>query len=313
VLAVALDGKLFSWGDGSYGALGFGDREHKTGPARLEIYDHKGRVYKIVQAVCGKQHSMCLTDDANIYSWGKSAHGRLGHEDEPTDLLRPKEIYTLSQRKPIFIACGESHSAAISEKHQLFTWGHGGYGRLGHGTADKAAAPTVVEALKSVKVLAVSCGFNHTLAISENSKGERQTWAFGQNKYGKLGVHYQKADGKIPTYADPVAISTYHIVEETPECDEVEPERMDVAEVCAGYNHSLALTKKGKPYSWGYHGRAVLGRPCVGRTPLVALAVTVNQDFKLKKEPGQKDEDQIDRFRPRAQKNDTVDEKDGAG
>lgn len=35
-------------------------------------------------------------------------------------------------------------------------------------------------------------------------------WAFGQNKYGKLGVHYQKMDhSKIATYAEPVAISMY--------------------------------------------------------------------------------------------------------
>lgn len=96
VLAVTLDYKLFSWGDGSYGALGFGDKVDRTEPARLEIYDHQGRVYKIIQAACGKQHSMCLTNDSNIYSWGKCANGRLGHDDEPTDLLSPKEIYRLS-------------------------------------------------------------------------------------------------------------------------------------------------------------------------------------------------------------------------
>ena len=116
---------------------------------------------------------MCLTNESNIYSWGESAKGRLGHDDEPTDLLEPKEIYRLSQRKPIFIACGESHSAAISEKRELFTWGNGGYGRLGHGTEDHEMTPTVVEALKHLKTLTVSCGFNHTLAITVNAKNDR--------------------------------------------------------------------------------------------------------------------------------------------
>ena len=86
---------------------------------------------------------------------------------------------------------------------------------------------------------------------------------------------------------------------------------MDVAEVCAGYNHSLALTRGGKPYSWGYHGKAVLGRS--SSPSLVALAVACGQDFKLKKETGQKEEDRLDLFRPKALKNDTVDEKDGGG
>lgn len=177
---MTLDYVLYSWGDGSYGALGFGDTKNKKEPTKLKIYDHKGRVYKIIQAVCGKLHSMCLTNSSNIYSWGECAHGRLGHEDEPTkDQLLPKEIYTLSQRKPIFIACGESHSAAISEKRQLFTWGHGGYGRLGHGTDEKEIAPRVVEALRHLKALTVSCGFNHTLAVTTNNKGHKHMWAFG--------------------------------------------------------------------------------------------------------------------------------------
>lgn len=34
-------------------------------------------------------------------------------------------------------------------------------------------APTVVDALKHLKTLSVSCGFNHTLALTVNGKGER--------------------------------------------------------------------------------------------------------------------------------------------
>ena len=33
----------------------------------------------------------------------------------------------------IAIAAGEAHSAAISSEEELYTWGAGSYGRLGHG------------------------------------------------------------------------------------------------------------------------------------------------------------------------------------
>jgi alpha-tubulin suppressor-like RCC1 family protein len=31
-------------------------------------------------------------------------------------------------------------------------------------------------------------------------------------------------------------------------------------QVCAGFNHSLSLSKRGVAYSWGYCGKGLLGR-----------------------------------------------------
>lgn len=80
----------------------------------------------------------------------------------------PKEIYTLSQRKPIFVAAGESHSAAITEKLNLFTWGNGGFGRLGHDEDVNEPAPKLVEELINEEVVNVSCGAFHTLALCKS-------------------------------------------------------------------------------------------------------------------------------------------------
>ena len=33
-----------------------------------------------------------------------------------------------------------------------------------------------------------------------------------------------------------------------------------IVQACAGFNHSLALSKGMKGYSWGYSGKGVLGR-----------------------------------------------------
>ena len=39
----------------------------------------------------------------------------------------------LRGKKVVRVAAGGSHSAAVTESGQLFTWGKGSYGRLGHG------------------------------------------------------------------------------------------------------------------------------------------------------------------------------------
>ena len=45
----------------------------------------------------------------------------------------PVQVQALVSVKVVMIAAGESHSAAITDKGALYTWGRGNYGRLGHG------------------------------------------------------------------------------------------------------------------------------------------------------------------------------------
>lgn len=47
--------------------------------------------------------------------------------DEPT------LITGLAGKQVVQIACGSTHSAAVTSEGELYTWGRGNYGRLGHG------------------------------------------------------------------------------------------------------------------------------------------------------------------------------------
>lgn len=78
----------------------------------------------------------------------------------------PKEINELSKKKPIFVSAGESHTAAITEKLKLFTWGNGAFGRLGHGLDNIEKRPKLVENLDSFEITYVSCGAFHTLCTT---------------------------------------------------------------------------------------------------------------------------------------------------
>ena len=53
-------------------------------------------------------------------------------------------IEALDGQTVIEIAAGSAHSAAIVSEGDLYTWGIGEYGRLGHGDTDTQLKPKMV-------------------------------------------------------------------------------------------------------------------------------------------------------------------------
>ena len=67
---------------------------------------------------------MCLSDKKFIFSWGTGHGGRLGHGNEE-DVMSPKIVEGIFKGKPKFISAGECHSACITDRYSLYTWGNG--------------------------------------------------------------------------------------------------------------------------------------------------------------------------------------------
>ncbi|KAL0618821.1 E3 ubiquitin-protein ligase HERC2 [Plecturocebus cupreus] len=92
----------------------------------------------------------------------------------PEPLEEPKVISAFSGKQAgkhvVHIACGSTYSAAITAEGELYTWGRGNYGRLGHGSSEDEAIPMLVAGLKGLKVIDVACGSGdaQTLAVTEN-------------------------------------------------------------------------------------------------------------------------------------------------
>ena len=65
-LAATADGQLFSCGRGRHGQLGLGDF-HDGGPlTRCDAL----RDMHVINVAAGGQHSVCITDDGRVWSWG---------------------------------------------------------------------------------------------------------------------------------------------------------------------------------------------------------------------------------------------------
>lgn len=132
---------MYACGEGTNGRLGLGHANNVPTPCQLTSLNQY--VIKKVAVHSGGKHAMALTLDGKVFSWGEGEDGKLGH-DNRLSLDRPKMIEALKSKRIRDIACGSSHSAAISSTGELFTWGLGEYGRLGHGDNATQLRPKLV-------------------------------------------------------------------------------------------------------------------------------------------------------------------------
>lgn len=182
---------LASWGVGRRGQLGHGRRADERLPKRLEQF---GYGVRIVQVAAGGglvrvAHSLLLTSTGRVLSFGTGQYGALGHgysaAKQLPDALRPRYIETLNGVRCTAVAAGELHSAVVSEDGDVYTFGDGFCGQLGHGDKRPQVSPKQVTmgGLEDEIVVSISCGSRHTLAITED--GEAYSWGLGH--FGCLG------------------------------------------------------------------------------------------------------------------------------
>lgn len=83
------------------------------------------------------------------------------------------------------MACGASHSIAVSEKGSVYSWGTNTFGQLGTNNRNNSLSPVLIEFFESkdIKINEISCGDQHSAGISESF--ELYTWGCGS--YFRLG------------------------------------------------------------------------------------------------------------------------------
>lgn len=255
VLALTRKGQVWAWGRNDDGQLGVlnadGTLAHHLLPRRVRALIG----VRVVAVACGRTHSVALDQDGALYSWGSGDDGVLGHGD--TESRRaPTRCEALRGRVLAAIACGSRHTLALAADGdgELFSWGWGVYGQLGHGDTRVRLRPVEVEALLGTSITRLACGYRHSLVCTR----EHGVWAWGWGRHGQLGIG-SWTDESLP--------------QRVAELDHVE-----IVEIQLGGRHSLALSADGELYTWGRDEDGQLGRGATGASARPRLVESLADD-----------------------------------
>ena len=193
-------GRVWAFGGGEHGRLGTGDEDDRTTPT--EVVGLRGVTITFVAA--GFYHSVAVSAGGGTFSWGCGYGGKLGHGNTDKQ-LEPRQVEAgrFGDGRVVQAAAGGAHTAAVTAKGLLYTWGYGGSGQLGQGTFANMLVPTLVPAggLEGSPALMVACGHFHTLAVTR--AGAMYACGYGEN--GQLGLNdklHRNVFGQLPVLSD---------------------------------------------------------------------------------------------------------------
>jgi len=110
---------------------------------------------KVVGVSTSYMHALVLTDDGRVYSYGDGRKGQLGHGDEvlvEQSHLDDEAPHAINLRriegpnkKVVGISAGDERSFVWTDNGEIYSFGNGKCGRLGHGSEEQETLPKRVE------------------------------------------------------------------------------------------------------------------------------------------------------------------------
>jgi alpha-tubulin suppressor-like RCC1 family protein len=230
-VALMTNGQVYTWGAGAGGRLGHDGERDRFTPLRVVALD----VADIVAVACGDCHSVAVTDEGAVYTWGRGENGQLGYP--ATKQLVPQVVPGLSERRVTSAACGDTFTLLLTETGEVLVCGSGDQGQLGLGTATTAIVgpPVKVRCLDSESVLCIGASSCHCAAVTGN--GALFTW--GSGRYGQLG------HGHEDNVYEPTKVAL--------------PKGVEIVDVACGGGHTVVLSSTGSVFVTGDGSSGQLG------------------------------------------------------
>jgi len=172
-------GKLYLWGDNTYGQLGDNTLAARSSPTQLGGFSGNG-AYK--QIITTPLNTVIIGNDNSLSIMGDNTYGQLGQGDT-ISRSSPVQVGVAGQWSAVAIS-GTGHVLAISSTGTLFAWGNNQYNELGQSDLVVANRSSPVNVGTNGNWTKVSVGNNYSLAIIDT--GALYTW--GRNDWGQLGT-----------------------------------------------------------------------------------------------------------------------------
>lgn len=222
-VTISKEGHIYIWGRGDGGQLGLATEDlnrymQEQGVKSPEALLHSpARLYgelakkKIVQAACGEAHTLCLTDEGEVFGWGWNSNGQLGMGisnetfepgtgNESSTIITPTLLNTLEGIPIKHISAGGLYSMFLTRNNELIGCGMNDYGQIGieqdRRVHNDIAVPTKLDCFSNIPMHNVVCGMNHTIAFSQED--ERMVWSWGKYHEGQLGLGLLKSSRPRP-------------------------------------------------------------------------------------------------------------------
>ncbi|XP_044511891.1 protein RCC2 homolog [Mangifera indica] len=191
-VVVTEDGNSLAFGWNKHGQLGSGSvkNEIEASPVRCLVSEVKS-------TACGADFTVWLTsaESASILTAGLPQYGQLGHgtdneyntKDSSVRLAyeaqpRPKAIASLAGETIVKVACGTNHTVAVDSNGYVYTWGFGGYGRLGHREQKDEWVPRRVDVFQRQNILPPDAVISAGSMNSSCTAGGGQLYMWGKIK-----------------------------------------------------------------------------------------------------------------------------------
>ncbi|XP_002985532.2 probable E3 ubiquitin-protein ligase HERC4 [Selaginella moellendorffii] len=220
------EGELYTTGSNDSGQLGTKSFGCEFSPVRVSSLDTS----LVSHVATGQGHTVAVTDTGSLVSWGCGEFGQLGLKDAAGVFNSPLPRFLRGSRELLFVrvACGSSHTLALTGSGDVYSFGQGTFGALGHGTTESCSSPVIVDSLWGLGIVQIACGDNHSCALTV----EGQLFSWGRGKYGQLGC------GSVENHLQPVPVTALS-------------DRLLTQVVC-GADYTMAIDSDGQLFSWGH-------------------------------------------------------------
>lgn len=122
-----MDRKALSLGRNQFGQLGQPELKTYEKPTLIADLEH----VNVIQAACGRNHSLFLTDTGVVYACGDNKSGQCGIGNNSTQVVQKPTRINYRGPQIIKVGCGAEFSAILDIKGNLHTFGLPEYGQLG--------------------------------------------------------------------------------------------------------------------------------------------------------------------------------------
>ena len=177
---------------------------------------------------CGYAHTVTLSNDGVVHSFGRNHEGQLGLGHSKRNVSLPSRITNLPQIKTI--SCGAYFTVCVDCEGFMWSFGDNSAGQLGTGNKTNFNVPQQI--LNLPPVVYAACGSENTLIITDDSN----LWSCGNNLYGQLCLENEENQ------------STFQ-----------QTSFSNIIKISSGNMHSLFQNNKGEIYGCGYNTNGELG------------------------------------------------------